>query len=389
MKSMASIIGAVVFVMLFVIGCNGGDLTTFSGNQEKLQSHNKDIYSIKLKPEMARQLKVGFPEFREIADTLRVPGQVEADERTLVRVGANVTGRIVEVNAMLGDKVDSGTVLAKISSPELTKAQLAFLRASSQTTLAERAAERAHQLLMADVIGGAELQRRESELQVFRAELSAATDQLRILGVSSSALRNLAKLGHILPSVEITVPTKGVVIERNVAVGQVVKPSDQLFTIADLSSVWVVGDVPEQSASRVADDQHVEIYIPALGGEKRLEGRIVYVADTVDSETRTVMVRTSVNNEKLKLKPAMLANMYITYVSQKQLVIPEEAVVREDNHNYVFVAQGNDTFMLIPVELGSAVNHMRPVLKGLTIEKRVVLDGAFHLNNERKRADLE
>jgi cobalt-zinc-cadmium efflux system membrane fusion protein len=338
---------------------------------------------------MARQLKVGFPEFREIADTLRVPGQVEADERTLVRVGANVTGRIVEVNAMLGDKVDSGTVLAKISSPELTKAQLAFLRASSQTTLAERAAERAHQLLMADVIGGAELQRRESELQVFRAELSAATDQLRILGVSSSALRNLAKLGHILPSVEITVPTKGVVIERNVAVGQVVKPSDQLFTIADLSSVWVVGDVPEQSASRVADDQHVEIYIPALRGEKRLEGRIVYVADTVDSETRTVMVRTSVNNEKLKLKPAMLANMYITYVSQKQLVIPEGAVVREDNHNYVFVAQGNDTFMLIPVELGSAVNHMRPVLKGLTIEKRVVLDGAFHLNNERKRADLE
>ena len=107
--------------------------------------------------------------------------EFEADERTLVRVGANVTGRIVEVNAMLGDKVHSGTVLAKISSPELTKAQLAFLRANSQTTLAERAAERAHQLLMADVIGGAELQRRESELQVFRAELSAATDQLRFI----------------------------------------------------------------------------------------------------------------------------------------------------------------------------------------------------------------
>ena len=388
MKSIVSNTGAIVFVVLFVVGCNGSESVTHSGIQKKIQSHSKDIYSIKLKPEMARHLKVGSPVSLEIADTLRVPGRVEADERTLVRVGANVTGRIVEVNATLGDKVHSGTVLAKISSPELTKAQLAFLRANSQTTLAERAAERAHQLLMADVIGGAELQRRESELQVFRAELSAATDQLRLLGVSSKALSNLAKRGRILPSVEITVPTKGIVIERRVAVGQVVKPSDQLFTIADLSSVWVVGDVPEQSARRVKVNQHVEIYIPALG-DVRLIGRIVFVADTVDPETRTVMVRTLVENKNRNLKPAMLARMYITGVQQKQLVIPEGAVVREDNRDHVFIAQGEDNFLLVPVELGEAVDHVRPVLKGLTEDRKIVLDGAFHLNNERKRADLE
>lgn len=388
MKSIVSNTGAIVFITLFVVGCNGGEPDTLFGDQQNIQSHNKDIYSIKLKPEMARHLKVGLPVSLEIADTLRVPGRVEADERTLVRVGANVTGRIVEVNAMLGDKVHSGTVLAKISSPELTKAQLAFLRANSQTTLAERAAERAHQLLMADVIGGAELQRRESELQVFRAELSAATDQLRLLGVGSKALNNLAKLGRILPSVEITVPTKGVVIERKVAVGQVVKPSDQLFSIADLSSVWVVGDVPEQSARRVKVNQHVEIYIPALG-DVRLIGRIVFVADTVDPETRTVMVRTLVENKRRNLKPAMLARMYITGVQHKQLVIPEGAVVREDNRDHVFIAQGDDHFLLVPVELGEAVDHVRPVLKGLTEDRRIVLDGAFHLNNERKRADLE
>ena len=388
MKSIVSYIGTIVFITLFVVGCNGSEPKSSSDSRQNTQSHTKDIYSIKLKPEMARHLKVGLPVSLEIADTLRVPGRVEADERTLVRVGANVTGRIVEVNAMLGDKVHSGTVLAKISSPELTKAQLAFLRANSQTTLAERAAERAHQLLMADVIGGAELQRRESELQVFRAELSAATDQLRLLGVGSKALSNLAKLGRILPSVEITVPTKGIVIERKVALGQVVKPSDQLFAIADLSSVWVVGDVPEQSARRVKVNQHVEIYIPALG-DVRLIGRIVFVADTVDPETRTVMVRTLVENKRRNLKPAMLARMYITGVQHKQLVIPEGAVVREDNRDHVFIAQGDDHFLLVPVELGEAVDHVRPVLKGLTEDRRIVLDGAFHLNNERKRADLE
>lgn len=378
----------IVFLAVLVIGCDSSEPTVYSRNEENKRSRTEDIYSIKVKPEMAEHLKVGFPVELEIADTLRVPGRVEADERTLVRVGANVTGRIVEVNAMLGDKVQANSVLASISSPELTKAQLAFLRANSQTTLAERAAERAHQLLMADVIGGAELQRRESELQVFRAELSAATDQLRILGVNSSALRDLAKRGRILPSVAITAPKKGVVIGRKVAVGQVVRPSDQLFTIADLSSVWVVGDVPEQSARRVKVDQHVEIYIPAIG-DVRLIGRIVFVADTVDPETRTVMVRTLVENKQRKLKPAMLARMYISGVQQKQLVIPEGAVVRENNRDHVFIAQGDDHFLLVPVELGETVDRVRPVVKGLTADRKIVLDGAFHLNNERKRADLE
>ena len=388
MRPIVLITGTIVFITLFVAGCDGGEPTAPFGNKGNTRSQNKDIYSIKLKPKMAQNFKVGLPVMLEIADTLRVPGRVEADENTLVRVGANVIGRIVEVNAMLGDEVHSGAVLASISSPELTKAQLAFLRANSQTTLAKRAAERGHQLLMADVIGGAELQRRESELQVFRAELSAASDQLRLLGVSSSALNNLAKHGHILPSVSITAPKKGVVIERKVAVGQVVKPSDRLFTIADLSSVWVVGDVPEQSAQKVRVNQHVEIYIPALG-DVRLIGRIVFVADTVNPKTRTVMVRTLVNNNKRNLKPAMLARMYITGIQQKQLVIPEGAVVREANRDHVFIAQDDDHFLLVPVELGEAVGHVRPVLKGLTAEKKIVLDGAFHLNNERKRADLE
>jgi len=388
MRSVVWITGAIVFVTLFIIACGGSESTAPSGIEENIESRDGDIYSIKLKPEMAQHIKIGLPTMLEIANTLRVSGRVEADERTLVRVGANVTGRIVEANAILGDKVHTGTVLASISSPELTKAQLAFLRANSQTTLAERAVERAHQLLMADVIGGAELQRRESELQVFRAELSAATDQLRILGVNSSALNNLAKHGHILPSVSITAPRKGVVIERKVTVGQVVQPSDRLFTIADLSSVWVVGNVPEQSVRRVKTNQHVEIYIPAIG-DVRLIGRIVFVADTVDPETRTVMVRTLVHNEKRNLKPAMLARMYITGVQQEQLVIPEGAVVREANLDHVFVAQGDDHFLLVPVELGETVDHLRPVLRGLTAERKIVLDGAFHLNNERKRADLE
>jgi cobalt-zinc-cadmium efflux system membrane fusion protein len=387
MKSIVLNTGTIVFITLFIVGCNDSEPLSLP-EEQRVSVPNKDIYSIQLKPGMTKHLKIGLPVSLELADKLRVPGRIEPDEETLVRIGANVTGRIVEVNSRLGDEVISGTVLAKISSPEFTEAQLAFLRANSQTTLAERASERATQLLLADVIGSAELQRRESELQVFRAEQSAAKDQLRLLGIGSKALSSLGKLGRILPSVEITSPIEGTVIERKVSVGQVVEPSDQLYSIADLSSVWVVGDVPEQSARGVKINQHVEVYIPALG-DVRLIGRIVFVADTVDPETRTVMVRTLVDNEKRNLKPAMLARMYITGVQNKKLVIPEGAVVREANRDHVFIAQGDDHFLLVPVELGEAVGQVRPVLEGLDKNREIVLDGAFHLNNERKRADLE
>ena len=387
MKSIVLNTGAIVFISLFIVGCNDSEPLSLP-EEQRVSIPNKDIYSIQLKPGMTKHLKIGLPVSLELADKLRVPGRIEPDEETLVRIGANVTGRIVEVNSRLGDEVISGTVLAKISSPEFTEAQLAFLRANSQTTLAERASERATQLLLADVIGSAELQRRESELQVFRAEQSAAKDQLRLLGIGSKALSSLGKLGRILPSVEISSPIEGTVIERKVSVGQVVEPSDQLYSIADLSSVWVVGDVPEQSARGVKINQHVEVYIPALG-DVRLIGRIVFVADTVDPETRTVMVRTLVDNERRNLKPAMLARMYITGVQNKKLVIPEGAVVREDNRDHVFIAQGDDHFLLVPVELGEAVGQVRPVLEGLDKNREIVLDGAFHLNNERKRADLE
>jgi cobalt-zinc-cadmium efflux system membrane fusion protein len=308
------------------------------------------------------------------------------DEYKLVRVGANVTGRIVEVYAMLGDNIRAGDALARIASPELTQAQLAYLRAASRTRLAEKAAERAHHLLSADVIAVAEVERRESELQVARAELDAAKDQLRLLGVDDGAFKKVTE-GHIIPSVAIKSSLGGIVIERNIAIGQVVQPSDQLFQVADLSSVWVIGDVPEQIASNVRVGQHVEIHVPALG-DISFDGLIIFVADTVNPLTRTVMVRTVVENPQRKLKPSMLAIMHITDNPTKSLVVPEAAVVREGSQDYVFLAQGGNRFLRIPVELGPEVADMRPVLKGLAIDQSIVVDGAFHLDNERKLGEM-
>jgi membrane fusion protein, heavy metal efflux system len=383
MKITMPLIG--IMLVLFVSGC-GGDKPTVKEEVVAKEPENANL--VTLEPEKMHHVKVGKPTLINVADKLQAPSQVEVDEHRLVRVGANVTGRIIDVYAMLGDNVEAGAELARISSPELTQAQLAYLRAFSLETLAEKAAERARHLLAADVISIAEMQRRESELQVSRAELGAAADQLRLLGMDSRALSKLGKDGTLMPSVAIKSSKPGVVIERNVAIGQVVQPSDLLFQVADLSSVWVVGDVPEQIARHVQVGQHVEIHVPALGNIS-FDGLIIFVADTVNPLTRTVMVRTVVENPRRKLKPAMLASMHILDNPVESLVVPETAVVRENNQDYIFLAQGDNRFLRVPVELGAEVGDVRPVLKGLSIDQTVVVDGAFHLENERKLAELE
>jgi membrane fusion protein, heavy metal efflux system len=386
MKTTMSVIGAVVTAVLLATGCGGEEAA--SPSKEAVLQAPQDVNSITIRPELVQRITIGQPTMVNLADKLQVPSQVEVDEERLVRIGSYVTGRIIELYVMLGDSVNAGAPLARISSPELTQAQLAYLRASSRTVLAQKAAERAHHLLAADVIAIAEVERRESELEVARAELEAAKDQLRLLGVDSDVLRELANKGHILPSVTINASRKGIIIGRNVVIGQVVQPADQLFQVADLSSVWVVGDVPEQIARNVQVGQHVEIHVPALG-DINFDGLIIFVADTVNPLTRTVMVRTMVENSQRRLKPDMLATMHITDNPHRSLAVPETAVVREANRDYVFLSQGNNRFLRVPVELGPEVADVYPVLKGLTIDQKIVIDGAFHLDNERKLAELE
>ncbi|HNE17856.1 MAG TPA: efflux RND transporter periplasmic adaptor subunit, partial [Rhodocyclaceae bacterium] len=270
-----------------------------------------------------------------LSDTLRVAGKVDFDERRVSRIGATVTGRVVEIQAHLGQTVHAGDTLAIINSTELGQAQIVYLKARAQADLQSRSVERARQLFAADVIGRAELQRRESELAIATAEQRGAEDQLQVLGMSAGAIRRLGAHGAINSVTPVVSATAGTVVERKVTQGQVVQPSDSLFMVADLSQVWVTAEVPEQQAAQVKSGQSVEIEVPALGA--RLTGKLIYVADTVNPDTRTVTVRSAVDNRARQLKPAMLATMLIQAAPAERLVVPAQAVVRDANTDNVFV----------------------------------------------------
>ena len=347
-----------------------------------------DPLVVRLEPAMAARFTVAQVQRADIVPVQEVPGRIEANERQVTRIGASVTGRVTEVLVEVGDRLVSGQALARVASPELTQAQMAYLRAHSSAALAERAVERARQLFQADVIGSAELQRRESELAMARAEQRAMGDQLRLMGIGTAALDQLREKGTLQPHAAVVSPQAGVVIERKVSNGQVAQPGDPLFTVADLGNVWVVGALPEQTARPVQVGQRVDIEVPALGG-RELSGKIVYVGDTVSPETRTVPIRTQVDNRARDLKPQMLATMRIRGEGSPQLVVPQEAVVRENDRDHVYLRQGEGVYRYTAVDLGPAHNGLRPVLKGLAEGDPVVVQGAFHLHNERKRAELQ
>lgn len=364
-----------------LIGCNKEDNKTAA-------MHANDPALVAPGPELLAQLKLGEVSIRPVAETLRVAGRIDFDEQRLARIGATVTGRVTQIDALLGQEVRKGEVLARLNSSELSSQQLAYLKARSQLELNRRNAERARSLFEADVIAAAEVQRRESEYQISVAETRAAADQLHILGVSPAAVERLGKDGAVDSVTPVVATLGGVVVERKLAQGQVVQPADALFVVADLSRLWAVAQVPEQQVSQVKHGQTVNIEVPALGNE-RLVGKLIFVGQTINPDTRTVLVRTELDNRDGRLKPAMLASMLIEAKPVERMVVPASAVVRENDEDHVFVADGDGLFRLLKLKLGPEQSGMRVVLSGLKGNEKVVVDGAFHLNNERNRKALE
>ena len=338
--------------------------------------------------ELIAQLKLASVSTQPVAETLRVAGRIDFDEQRLARIGATITGRVTEIDALLGQEVKKGEVLARLNSSELSTQQLAYLRARAQLELNRRNAERAQSLFEADVIGAAELQRRQSEFQISVAETRAASDQLQLLGVTPASIDRLGKQGAVNSLTPVVSTLNGHVVERKLAQGQVVQPADALFVVADLSRLWAVAQVPEQQVNQVKVGQSVSIEVPALGNEK-LVGKLIYVGQAINPQTRTVLVRTELDNRDGRLKPAMLASVLIEARAVERQVVPASAVVRENDEDHIFVALGDGAFRLTKVKLGPEQAGQRVVISGLKGGENIVIDGAFHLNNERNRKEME
>lgn len=344
---------------------------------------------VALTPELEATIKTGAVSEIQFVDTLRIPGRIQVDEQYESRAGASITGRISTLDVNLGDEVKAGQRLATIKSTELAQFQLNYIKASQQVQLQTKAVDRAKQLLEADVISQAELQRREGELHAANAEVNAARDQLLVLGMAPDNISKLGLQNSGMSTSQVNSKITGTVIARKARLGQVVAPAEELFVIADLSHVWAVAEIPEQQIAHIKEGQSLNIEVPALD-DAELTGTLAFVGDIVNPATRTVMARANISNNKMLLKPDMLITILLEAKPETVIAIPSTAVVRENNADHVFAQTlKSKQYKLLPVTLGRTYDGQKEVLQGLQPGDQIVLDGAFHVNNERKRKEME
>jgi cobalt-zinc-cadmium efflux system membrane fusion protein len=284
--------------------------------------------------------------------------------------------------------VKQGQVLATVNSTELAQNQLDYIKALQQINLQAKAVDRAKVLLEADVISAAELQRREAELSGAKADLVAARNQLLVLGMSNASISKLSHSAQMDTFSHVTARLAGTVISRKINVGQVVQPADELFVVADLSRVMAVAEVPERQIDLIEVGQEVDIEVPALN-DKPIKGKLIYVADVVNPQTRTVTVRSEIKNFDHEIKPEMLVSMLVQSKPVSRLSVPVQAIVRENDKDHVFIQIAPNKYRLREVVIGDDFQGMVAVLNGIEADEIVVSEGAFHVNNERKRKELE
>jgi cobalt-zinc-cadmium efflux system membrane fusion protein len=363
-------------------------LVACSKPEDKSKEKKLDPLEIIITPDIQKQIKTEVVRYQEISETLMIPGRLETQNRRLAKIGSPIVGRVSDLFVSLGDIVKKGQVLARVNSIELTQTQLTLIKSSQLIGLKTKAVERAKLLFEADVISKAEMLRIENELEAVKADYRASRDQLMVLGMSEKAVEKLEASGQINSFGDIRSLFDGIIISRAINVGQIVNPQDNLFHIADLSKLWAVANIPEQQASFIQKDEVVSIEIPALDN-KQIEAKIVFEDSIVDPQTRTVMVRAELDNLGLLFKPDMLTSMYIRSKKISKLAIPISSVVRENDRKYVLVQNTPKTFRLREVELGMRDGNLISIISGLSEGETVVTDGAFHLNSERKKKELE
>ena len=317
-------------------------------------------------------------------------GKILANENRLAQLSARVPGHIVAVYANLGDRVKEGDRLLLLDSPAFAAAQLEYRKARTTLSVMEKALERATALLDRGAIGAGEHQRRGADYENARADLHEAEEKLHLLGMTEREIQRLA--AKTLPHAEVArvslrAPFTGEVITRNATIGEVVDPNKTLFTVADLSTVWVRADFPEQQAGRLKTGLTVELRVSAYPGTI-FQGPITYVGAVIDPTTRTVTARAEVANPDGQLRPEMFAEVTVVTDEQAVLSVPRTAVQQVGSKTVVFVVRGPRRFESREVTLGQTSSDYVQVVAGLTSGDEVVTQGSYALKSELLREQM-
>jgi cobalt-zinc-cadmium efflux system membrane fusion protein len=309
-------------------------------------------------------------------------GKIAANADHATPVFSPYSGRITRVIAGLGDTVKAGAPLATLEASEFVQAQNDLATAASQLKLARITETRKHALY--DAKGGSlqDWQAAQTDLTAAETALSAVRNRLSILGKSPTEIAALEKNQTISPVATLSAPIAGVVVDRQVGPGQYVQSGGATpqFTIADISSVWLLANVRETDAALVKLGQSVEVHVPAYP-ERVFKARLTYVSAVVDPVTHRLPVRAEIGNRDGALKPEMFANFRIlTSEASESPAVPQSAVLYEGAAAHVWVVAGDGLLSLRSIRTGRSNDGLIEVLEGLKPGENVVTKGGLFID---------
>ncbi len=323
---------------------------------------------------------------RLIKEGIQATANIKPNEYKLTHVSPRIEGKAVKVIAELGDTVKPGQTLALLDSIELGYKKSAFLRARTNVQVDRKNYEREKRLFEQQISSEKDFLDAQGAYQRNLAAYQAAYEALELVGLSHEEIEKFIKNPkhhHPLSVFPLIAPQKGTIIARHVTPGEFVTPKDKPFTIADLTTVWILLDIYERDLAGVRAGADVRITVDAYPGET-FRGAVVYLGNLVNPDTRTVSARVEIPNPDGRLRPGMFARATIVSSmskGKKVLVVPQDAIQHIDEKPVAFVEEQPGTYQKRTVTLGAEDDPYVEIRDGLKEGERVVTKGSFYLKS--------
>lgn len=356
-------VGVVLALALAFLSCKKEAVSVPEPEVKVVEANSSDTIAV-AKPD---QFPLVTVEQRSAPSEMRVTGVVAPDVNRTVPVNALLSGRVTAIRARLGDNVKKGQVLLDVISPDLEMAFSDFQKFQADEALAKKQFERTKLLYDHGAIAAKEVEVAQSTLDKAQVDVKTASERIKIQGGDPT---------RISSTFEIRAPVSGTITAQSTAASASVKTPDNapdLFTISDLSKVWVLCDVYENVLNEVHLGDMAEVRLNAYS-DQTLHGRVSNISQVLDPATRTAKVRLELDNSRGMLKPGMFAA--ITFFSQRKVgrqIVPSTAVVQLHDKSWVYRPDGQGRFKRVEVQAGAALaNGEVEILGGLSAGDKVV-----------------
>jgi cobalt-zinc-cadmium efflux system membrane fusion protein len=371
---------AAVLLALIVVACGAKKTET-----KEAAKPAADANVVRLSPAAAQSAGITIETLSTatLTVTSHFTGAVEPDQEQLQQVTALTHGRVEQVFAKLGDGVRAGSVLATVSSPEVAEMHGKLLEATAHQNLTDANLRRTKRLADLGAAAGKDLAAATAEAETARFDVNHLRDALRILGALPESGQ------HNISTVRLIAPIGGVITERMVNPGSGVESGKPLFTIANLSKVWVIASVPEAQVATLRTGAQADVRAASLGNDV-VRGTVTYIDPVLTEATRAARVRIEVRNPNGRLKVGTFVDATIANAGggQQALTVSDDAVQRVNEKDVVFVQTADNTFTARPVTLGASLDGRRVVLTGLSAGERVATKGSFTLKSQMLKSEF-